>query len=195
MPSLTVVQVSNTLPTESELKAIFDGAGMRALTDMIAKDMGDAMRGNMLKRGGPGGDWAQLSGYKKGGSKREVNKERRAGNQMASTHTGYAKRKDLGKTPGAGANGADIRLRDTGDLYAGLDGIAKPVTGGWVVEATATGTSSGRDISNAELLAAHANGDGKLPKRDPTEDMSAFEKRTGARIKSYILAMLKRQKP
>jgi hypothetical protein len=50
-------------------------------------------------------------------------------------------------------------------------------------------------MTNAELLAAHANGEGKLPKRDPTEDMAAFEKRTGARIRSYILAMLKRQKP
>ena len=75
MPSLTVVQVSNTLPTESELKAIFEGAGMRALTDMIAKDMGDTMRGNMLKRGGPGGDWPKLSGFNVAKEKR---KEERA---------------------------------------------------------------------------------------------------------------------
>ena len=110
-------------------------------------------------------------------------------------HSGYAKAKALGNTPGAGKHGPDIRLRDTGDLYAALDGDVRKVADGWVVEATATGTSPGREITNAELLAVHAEGKGHMPKRDPTEDMSAFEKRTAARIRSYILALLKRQKP
>jgi len=107
-----------------------------------------------------------------------------------SPHSGYAKRKQDGKTPGHGQFGANIRLRDTGELYASVTGVVTKTPDGFRVEATALGAVSGRP-DNATLLAIHAEGKDGMPKRDPTEDMSAFEKRVAARIQSYISKMLK----
>jgi len=83
MVSVKITQVANTLLTEQELKDIFEGAGMRWLTEQIAKDMGDAMRANMLKHGGPGGDWAPLSGFNVAKEKRKAERAKRKAEREA----------------------------------------------------------------------------------------------------------------
>jgi hypothetical protein len=91
----------------------------------------------------------------------------------------YAKRKKDGQTPGQGKNRYAM-LRDTGSMYDGLAAVVGLGTGngiGATVELTSTGHGGGDRPSNAELLVIHAEGRGRVPRRDPTEDMTLFERR------------------
>ena len=91
MVSLRVYELKNDLPTVQRLRELFTGAGWRFLMEAIGKDMADQVRRNMLKHGGPGGDWPKLSGY--GVASKEIRKTRKKEGEKAVTskHSGYAR--------------------------------------------------------------------------------------------------------
>lgn len=123
--------------------------------------------------------------------RRRVQKERKERGEGASVpHAGYARRKALGKTPGRGKFGPDVRLRDTGSLFAGLDGHVKWEANQTLVSLISKGALRGRPSNNA-LLRIHANGEGRMPRRNPAEDMSLFETRTGVRFRDWLNAAAK----
>lgn len=96
----------------------------------------------------------------------------------------YARRKRLGKTPGAGKNRYAM-LRDTGSMYEGL-AAEVTVTGSRVrAELTSEGRISGRP-SNAELLRIHTLGLGRVPARSPVLNMSLLEKRIGEALARHL---------
>jgi hypothetical protein len=170
-------------------------AALDRLAATLAQDMVEQARRNMLTQGGPGGDWPQLSGFR-GASKGQKKKRRvdakavalREGGDTKKTkvspHTGYAQRKAEGKTPGAGKFGPDVRLRDTGELFASLAADVKKEPNRLTLSLTARGERDG--ISNADLLRAHADGEGNLPPRDPSENMQQFEKRADTRVAQHM---------
>lgn len=96
--------------------------------------------------------------------------------KKVSPHSGYAKQKAEGKTPGRGKYSVNALLRDTGSMYDGLTAVVTVGRGFATIELTSVGQEGSRP-SNAELLVIHAEGRGRVPKRDPTEDMALFERR------------------
>lgn len=119
-------------------------------------------------------------------AKRRKQKKRKERGEGASVpHDGYARRKALGKTPGHGKFGPDVRLRDTGSLFEGLDGQVKWTDHGATVSMIAHGAMRGRPSNNV-LLRIHARGEGGMPKRNPAQDMGLFEARTEARFREWL---------
>ncbi len=179
---------------------LYSASAVRAMVAEVEKDMGDQMRANALRDGGPGGAYPKLSGYNVSTAK-EVQKRGRAllkrkgikgvKGQKFSRHSGYARRKQDGKTPARGRHQADVRLRDTGSLYAGFVGrsrsgfVALGSANSITVEARANGQEPGRP-SNDTLLYYHATGAGNLPKRNPTDKMDAFLRRCKLRVQKLV---------
>ena len=212
--TLRVVEMRNNLPTSDELRDLFQGAGWRALLEQIGSAMADQVRRNMLVQGGAGptGDFALLSGWNAGQNSnankkyqrrlREIQqgygtaadladlKRMKSKGHQSSRHAGYAERKAAGKTPGRGKFGADVRLRDTGELYASIRGVPVIEANSSRVELHAEGGLPGRP-TNEELLKHHALGEGNLPVRDPTENMEQFEKAAGMKFQRYLIEALK----
>lgn len=114
-------------------------------------------------------------------------RSRKARGENASTfnHDGYARQKARGKTPGHGKFGPDVRLRDTGSLFAGLDGEVRYEANAAVVRLVSRGRQGKRPPNNT-LLRYHATGAGNLPVRNPGQDMGLFEKRTAQRLRAFL---------
>lgn len=91
----------------------------------------------------------------------------------------YAKRKRKGKTPGHGKfNYAE--LRDTGEMFDSLVADVNITRTGASIELMARGER------NQKLLLLHANGEGSLPKRDPSEEMDQFEARFAKELDKHL---------
>lgn len=109
----------------------------------------------------------------------------------ASPHSAYAKRKEDGKTPGHGRFHADELLRDTEDLFSSLTGlVSNPSADTFHITLHAQGTAPSRTITNQRLLEIHATGEGDMPKRDPTSDMTNYEARIEKRLRAFWDKML-----
>lgn len=155
----------------------------RAFLAEIGEDMVAQVKLNFIKFGGPGRSaWAQLSGF----NVRTKSQAKKGGH--TSRHSGYAKRKDEGKTPGHGKHGADERLLDTGELYNSLKAKVAVTTTASSVSLFAEGGGGGDRPTNDELLAMHAEGAGNLPKRDPASEdgMEEFQRRMIRKIEKYL---------
>lgn len=165
------------------------------------------------KPGGDGG-WAPVSGWKQGNiqehkraakahtaaanrtegeqakrHREQAKKHRTAVKDLkargASEHAAYALRKETGKTPGHGKFHADELLRDTEALFASVDAEVRTQSNSAVISLIAEGTAPGRSITNQRLLEIHALGEGDMPKRDPTSDMTNYEARVQKRLDAF----------
>lgn len=118
---------------------------------------------------------------------KERRKQRKARGdaKAAINHDGYARRKALGKTPGRGTFGPDVRLRDTGSLFEGMDGEVRWEGNGAVVRLVSRGARAGRP-SNNMLLQFHARGMGNNPVRNPGLDMGLYEKRVALALRQFL---------
>ena len=100
-------------------------------------------------------------------------------------HSAYARRKEEGKTPGQGRFHADELLRDTEALFASLTYQREDRGQARVISLFADGTAPGRSITNQRLLEVHALGEGDMPQRDPTSDMTNYEARVQRRLDAF----------
>lgn len=162
------------------------------------------------KPGGDGG-WPPVSGFKQGSiqehkraakghaaaadrtegeqaknHRAQAKKHRAAAKDLkgkgASDHSAYARRKEMGHTPGHGKFHADELLRDTEALFASVDAEIKNQGNSAIISLIAEGTAPGRSVTNQRLLEIHALGEGDMPKRDPTSDMTNYEARAQKRL-------------
>lgn len=128
----------------------------------------------------------QVEGRKDAGSwtrQRQLSKLRMR--SLVLPHAGYARRKAAGKTPGHGKFGPDVRLRDTGSLFAGLDGDLKFTPTGALISLVSRGRNAGRP-ANQQLLEFHALGMGHNPVRNPAQDMTLFQARAQKRWRTFL---------
>ena len=211
---MTGVQIQRlvTVPGVAAREQYWRGREYQRLVEDVAKDMGDQARLNITKLGEPGGPWAQLSGFNAAtrkaitaraaispdawdvARKRMLMERRRlkarqsaaadAGGTL-SPHSGYAKAKAEGRTPGAGKHGADVRLRDTDSMFDGMDGDTHDLPDGVVIKLVSRGTDAS-GVLNADKLKWHLTGTATMPARNPAADMALFEKRTKDRIREFL---------
>lgn len=117
---------------------------------------------------------------------RRIRARRFAGQQgVPSVHSGYAKRKALGKTPGKGLHGPEDRLLDTGALFASLQGKARFGANEATITLVAVGRS-GRRPTNAKLLEWHAFGTARMPARNPAQKMEHYEEEIGRLLVEFL---------
>lgn len=98
----------------------------------------------------------------------------------AMRHIGYARRKAMGKTPGRGKFGPDVRLRDTGNFFANMDGKQKFTSDGAIVRMVSRGMVPGRPANNDLLEIFIRQG------RDPGEDMGLYEKQVARLVRVFL---------
>lgn len=202
--------IRSTLPSVSSAQAAVKAMCEELAKDMADQVRANIVR--FGKPGGDGG-WPPLSGYNQaaiathqraakahkaaaGRTEGEQSKKHREQAKkhrktvknlkakQASKHSGYARAKELGETPGHGKFKASDLLRDTEALFASLAGKVIGTATAIIVRLVAEGTAPTRSISNQRLLEIHSFGEGNMPKRDPTQKMDNFEKRFAARLKA-----------
>lgn len=97
----------------------------------------------------------------------------------------YAKRKRLGRTPGAGKFKYSM-LRDTGSMYNGITGrVVRSSLSNLRLELHAEGQQPGRP-SNDELLSIHHFGKGRVPARNVALSMRVFEQRVQNALAKFL---------
>ena len=207
------IKVNVSLPDPEEIRSRFGEAEWEKMKVTTSKDMQSQVSINLIRHGQPSGDWEPLSGFGESVRRSRLAKivsdksfltheasegeaalireqaryrrlqQRQDAWRARSRHTGYAKKKDTGKTPGKGRFSAGVRLRDTGALRDSIRGVID----GNTIRVEAEGQEGDRP-TNQELLEWHATGAGNLPTRNPAqpEDMENFEARTRARLEELL---------
>jgi len=188
------VNVRVNVPELSEIRSRFSGHDWVRLLAQIAADLGAQIRKNISIHGRASGDWPALHGFNK--NRVDTGKRTKAGSKITkprskrtvSRHSGYARRKERGGTPGRGKFGPGYRLRDTNAMAASVIGVVD----GNTVYVDAPGQIGNRPDNNT-LLYFHATGAGRNPVRDPTDpaEMVQFE----ARVKKRLEEILDRPPP
>jgi hypothetical protein len=196
------IDVKVSVPSEEEIRSRFGGAEWTRLLEQIANDVGATVRKNMVVHGSPSGDWPPLQGFN--GNRVDTGRRNTKGAKITtkknprnkSRHVGYARRKEAGKTPGAGNRRADVRLRDTDALSESIRGVFVEETGVTRVYVDAPGKVGDRP-ANIDLLVWHATGAGNLPVRNPAapSDMQELEARIKKRLEEILQNPVASTKP
>lgn len=197
------VTTSTTGPTVTQVRSALEGARWNSLMRDIGLDLVQSVRKQFRVRGDPAGSWPALSGYRRpsrsranmqtlgalrdAGATELVGKKRLRELNQGSPHSGYARRKHEGKTPGRGRYGPGVKLRDTGALIESTNAKVTNANGNTTISLVFDGTAPGRSISNEALADAHFNGRGNLPRRSPLDDMTKqWEEKSGQRIANWV---------
>ena len=141
--------------------------------------------GSLYGREANQGRLAAMLDANKAARARQKARKARGESKGSVNHDGYARQKALGKTPGHGKFGPDVRLRDTGSLFEGMDGDVRWDGNGAVIRLVSRGGGRGRPPNNT-LLQFHARGMGNNPVRNPGLDMGLYEKRTALALRQFL---------
>lgn len=129
----------------------------------VSPDLVAAVRKNVVQDGKPSGKFAKLS-------------------------PGYAAQKDNDNRAGKIQYNGKERWRRTGNLVESLEAPVEATPTGMRVFLTASGTDVD-GVSNAEKLVWLCKGTGTMPPRDPTADLSLFEKRVETKLRKLVASL------
>jgi hypothetical protein len=223
MPELKI-HVEVRVPELNELRRRLSGEEWEKMKRDIGLDMARQVAINLIKHGGPSGDWAKLSGFGANVGRKQRIKDIRS--EKSALTSDFSEEEQGYIRQGARWRKLDGRQRNWQENHSRHLGYARekeqgrtPGAGkfseqvrlrdtdelhhslegrvnGDKVQLVAVGKSGDRP-SNEELLEWHATGAGNLPKRNPADpaDMQNFEARVAKRLEDVMAKPAPTAKP